>query len=94
LFSKLSKSVGDVLEFPPDVTGDVPRITLNGREQVIIENYLGITDFTEREIGLQTALGRLIIVGKDLRLNVILPTELRIEGEIRALEFREEQAHV
>ena len=88
MFGKLQKTVGEALEFPPDAVGDGPKITVSGRSQVIVENYHAIINFTGEEIVLDTSEGELFINGKGLILKTILPTELKIEGELSALGYR------
>lgn len=87
MLEKLQKSVGDVLDFPPDVVGEGPKITITGRGQVLVENFLSILTFTEEEIRLETAAGEICFTGQTLMLTTILPTELRIEGILSSLTF-------
>jgi sporulation protein YqfC len=90
MFKKIQTSVGDILDFPPDVAGDGPKITITGRKEILVENYKSILNFSEEEIRLETAEGDVFLRGKGLVLKTILSTELRIEGEINALTFGEE----
>ncbi|MEL1136186.1 YabP/YqfC family sporulation protein [Desulfitobacterium sp. THU1] len=85
MLDKLTKTVGDVLDFPPDVVGKGPRITVTGRVEVFVENYLEIVEFTSEEILLNTTEGVLTITGKELVLKTVLATELRIEGQFISL---------
>lgn len=87
MFKKFQTSVGEILDFPPEVVGEGPKITITGRQQVIVENYVSITNFSEEEIRLKTAEGDVCFGGKGLVLKVILSTELRIEGELSSLSF-------
>ena len=87
MFKKFQASVGDILDFPPDVVGKGPKITITGRHQIMVENYLSIVSFSEEEIRLETAEGDVLLGGKGLVLKVILVTELRIEGELSSLSF-------
>jgi len=88
MFKKLQTSVGDILDFPADVVGEGPKITITGRRQILVENYISIVDFSEEEIRLETAEGDVCFGGKGLALKVILSTELRIEGELSSLSFK------
>ncbi|KGP76556.1 sporulation protein [Desulfosporosinus sp. Tol-M] len=87
MFKKLQTSVGEILDFPPDVAGKGPKITISGRRQILVENYVSIVNFSEEEIRLETAEGEVCFGGKGLRLKVILSTELQIEGELSTLSF-------
>ncbi len=87
MFKKIQTSVGEVLDFPPDVVGEGPKITITGRGQIVVENYDSIVNFSEEEIRLETADGDVYFRGKGLVLKVILATELKIEGELSSLSF-------
>ncbi|HZK85533.1 MAG TPA: YabP/YqfC family sporulation protein [Desulfosporosinus sp.] len=87
MLKKLQVSVGNILDFPPEVAGEGPKITITGRRQILVENYVSIVDFTEEGIRLETVEGDICFSGKGLALKVILSTELRIEGELSSLSF-------
>jgi len=91
MFRKIQTSVGDILDFPPDVVGEGPKITITGRRQILVENYVNIVNFSEEEIRLETAEGDVCFGGKGLVLKVILSTELRIEGELSSLSFEKRE---
>ena len=65
------------LDLPEDVDPNVPRITVVGRELMLVENVAGIRRCTEREVLLLTGCGTLQVEGEEL-----LVKEL---GESRAL---------
>ncbi|HBV88122.1 MAG TPA: sporulation protein [Desulfosporosinus sp.] len=87
MFKKLQTSVGEVLDFPPDVVGEGPKITIIGRRQITVENYMSIVNFSEEEIRLETADGDIFFRGKGFMLKVILASELQIEGELTSFSF-------
>ncbi|SDG19411.1 YabP/YqfC family sporulation protein [Desulfosporosinus hippei] len=87
MFKKIQTSVGEVLDFPPDVVGEGPKITITGKRQIMVENYISIQNFSEEEIRLETAEGDIFFRGKGLMLKVILATELQIEGELSSFWF-------
>ncbi|MBC2721058.1 YabP/YqfC family sporulation protein [Desulfosporosinus sp.] len=87
MFKKLQTSVGEVLDFPPDVVGEGPKITIIGRRQITVENYVSIVNFSEEEIRLETADGDIFFRGKGFMLKVILASELQIEGELTSFSF-------
>lgn len=89
MFNKIQKNVENALEFPPDVLGNEPKITVNGRRSIFVENFLEITVFSETEIRLQTTEGEVILTGQQFVLKTILPTELEIEGHLASLVFTE-----
>ena len=88
MFDKLSKNVGEALDFPPDVAGNGPKITITGRREILVENYTDIIEFTTEEIRLGTLEGELCLTGQEFVLKTILATELRIEGVLHSLNFQ------
>ena len=91
MFKKLQTSVGEVLDFPPDVVGEGPKITITGRREILVENYIKIVNFSNEEIRLETAEGDIFFRGKGLMLKVILASELRIEGDLSSFSFGGEE---
>ena len=65
------------LDLPEDMDPRVPRITVLGREKMLVENVSGIRRCTEGEVRLLTGCGTLLVAGEGL-----LVKEL---GESRAL---------
>lgn len=90
MFDKLQKTMSDVLEFPPDVIGDSPKITITGRQHVIVENYKEILVFSGEKITLTTSVGALTLTGTGLVLKTVLPTELQINGTLISLFYAED----
>jgi sporulation protein YqfC len=88
MLEKLQKSAVNILELPPDALGDGPKISINGRQHIVVENFESVIIFSEQEICLQTLVGELYFTGKGFVLKTILPTEIRIEGELSSLTFR------
>jgi sporulation protein YqfC len=66
-----------LLDLPEDMDATVPRITVVGREQMLVENLSGIRRCSEEEVLLLTGCGVLAVSGEKL-----LVKEL---GESRAL---------
>ena len=91
MFKKLQTNVGDILDFPADVAGEGPKITITGRRQVLIENFISILNFSEEEIRLETAEGDVCLYGKGFVLKVMLAKELSIEGELSSVSYGEER---
>ncbi|MDR3288579.1 MAG: sporulation protein [Peptococcaceae bacterium] len=93
MFNKVQKGIGEALEFPPDVAGEGPRISIIGREKVIVENYRAIIAFGAEQISLETMEGTLHLLGQDLVLDALLPTELHITGWLTSLRFEGGRGH-
>ena len=68
--------------FPPEVTGNIPRITLLGTEEVRIEQHQGVVIYHEDCIVFRTAGGQATITGRALRFLHYSAQEARIGGGI------------
>ena len=81
--SKLSDAAG----MPKDVTLGIPIVTLAGREELSIENYRGIIEYTEELIRVQTKPGQMKINGRHLQIQYYTNDEMKIIGKITSLEL-------
>lgn len=75
------------LELPKDLVLDLPRVTLLGDMQLIVENHRGIIEYTTERVRISTGLGELVIEGKDLALRAIFSEEIAVDGKIRAISL-------
>ncbi|MEI7026694.1 sporulation protein YqfC [Paenibacillus sp. y28] len=87
LTRKLNTWTSKWLDLPQDVLYDMPRYTLIGNRQLVVENHSGLLHFSETELILQLAEGRLEITGEQLVIRSILTAELLVEGRIDQLRF-------
>lgn len=86
---KKMEFLADYLELPKDLMLDLPRITLLGNLQLIIENHRGIIEYTKERIRISTSLGELLIDGEGLILRNIFPDEIAVDGKITSLKLVE-----
>ena len=85
--SGLKKKMARALELPAEIMLNLPLISLTGNEELLIENYKGIIEYTDAQARLSTACGILRIEGKALVLKEITEESLSITGRITKLEF-------
>lgn len=90
MFKKLQKHASEVLEFPPDVLDNGPKITIMGRKEIRVEHFQEVIVFSEQEIVLKTTEGKLALKGNNFVLNMVLQTEIQITGLISQLSFEED----
>ncbi|HOV79709.1 MAG TPA: sporulation protein YqfC [Bacillota bacterium] len=84
---KVRKRLSELFEIPGDVMLDLPKITLVGNIQILVENHRGIIEYTPQRVRVCTGDGEVAVGGEDLILRNILPDELMVEGKIRTLSF-------
>lgn len=71
-----------MLELPIEVTTNIPKITITGFNQIMIENYMGIIEYEEYLVKINTSIGIIIMEGNKMNLNQINENDILISGEI------------
>lgn len=87
---KFRKWMTNKMELPPDVTMDLPRVTMVGQLHIYIENHRGLLAFTDKELRLLLKQGQLLIKGKSFVIKTILPEEILLEGTIEQVLYLKE----
>jgi sporulation protein YqfC len=88
LMSKNIKNVfAKVLEVPKEVVIDLPLISMIGNEELSIENYKGVIEYSEEKIRINTAKGVIKIEGRSMLLKEITDDDIQILGSILKIEF-------
>lgn len=79
--------INKLLEIPQEVYSSIPKITVIGFEQMLIENYKTILAYQDFYIRLNTELGILNINGFNLNLKEMTKDDLLITGKIESIDF-------
>ena len=74
---------------PKDVSLGVPILRLNGYNELYVENYRGILEYTDELIRVQTKIGQLHVVGKGLQIEFYSNDEMKIIGKLEFLKFQQ-----
>ncbi len=82
-----------LLENPVEVTTNIPKITLIGFNQLMIENYTGVIEYEEHLVKINSSIGIIIIEGNKMNLNQINENDVLISGVLSKiyLESTEEE---
>ena len=83
----LRKNMTEALELPKEILLNLPLISLVGREEVTIENYRGILEYSEEIVRIGTAAGVLRLQGKGLCLKQLSAECMVVTGKIDELRF-------
>ncbi len=84
---KLKARVVDLLELPKEIVLNLPLISMMGNEELHIENYKGMIEYSEEKIRIHTAIGIVKIEGRGLFLKAITTEHITIHGVIVKIEF-------
>lgn len=84
---KMPSKINRILEIPPEVSSNIPKITVLGFEQMMVENYKAILEYQEFYIRLSTEIGILNINGFNLHLKEMTTDDLQVSGKIDSIDF-------
>jgi len=83
IYQKLSSSA----QIPKDLSDGAVLVSLVGQEEVCIENYKGIIEYTSARIMLQTKNCKLEILGKHLYISYYTCEEMKVTGHIEQINY-------
>ena len=85
----LLKTALRFLDLPEDMDPRVPRVTVLGRERMLVENVSGIRRCTEGEVRLLTGCGTLIVAGEGLLVKELGESRALIIGRLERWAYGE-----
>lgn len=86
-FGKIKEGFVDALELPKDLMYGAVLVSVTGRQEMLIENYRGILEYTKNHISVQTKTCRLTVHGKNLHINYYTNEEMKITGLINSFIY-------
>ena len=84
---KWKEGLVESLELPKDLMYGAVLVSITGRQEILIENYRGILEYTQNHISLQTKTCRLVVRGKNLNISYYTNEEMKITGIIDSLFY-------
>lgn len=75
------------LKLPRDTVMGASIVTVIGKEQVLVENYRGILEYTKESIVLQGKTCRIAICGCRLSIAYYTNEDMKIEGNITQIRY-------
>ena len=76
-----------ILEIPQEVYSNIPKLTITGFDEVILENYKGILEYEETYTSISTYIGIVNIRGYNLNLETMTNDDIRVTGKIESFDF-------
>lgn len=83
----LRQRLGDWFDLPRDIFLDLPRISVVGDLQVLVENHRGLLQYDAGRVTIGMSEGRLVIRGAELGIGVVNPEAMIVTGRLSAIEF-------
>ena len=84
---KKRKRLENILELPQEVYSDIPKLTITGFNELILENYKGILEYEKEYIRIQAKSCRILVRGKNLNISYYTNEEMKITGIIQSIEY-------
>lgn len=76
-----------LLELPQDIVLDLPRMTMLGNVQMLIENHKGIIEYTSTLVRIRLKQGELVVQGTELVLGNLQAEQILVEGTLQEIRF-------
>lgn len=84
---KGKNKIGKILEMPKEVYTNLPKLTVIGFEEMVIENYKSILEYEEFFVRVNTHMGVLSINGFNLNLEKMTNDDIKITGTIESIDL-------
>lgn len=75
------------LDLPRDVVLNLPRISVVGDLQILVQNHRGVMEYTPQRIVIGMEHGAIEITGDDLAIGNIHNEEVNIAGRLKAIQL-------
>ena len=85
--AKKYSKLDSILELPREVISSDVKITLNGFDEILIENYKNILEYQDILIKVNTFEGAITIYGFNLKLEEMTDEDIKVNGKIDSIEF-------
>ena len=76
-----------MLELPQEVYSNIPKITITGFDELIIENFKGILEYEEFFVRIGTYIGVVNINGYNLNLENMTNDDIKVKGKIESIDI-------
>jgi len=83
----LKHKISEILELPKEIVMNVPKLTMVGNSDLVVENYKGIIEYSSERIRVNTGAGIIKLTGRRLIIREITSEDILISGDIASLEF-------
>jgi len=86
-FQRGKEKILNKLEFPHDISLDLPKIIVIGNREIIIENHKGIIFFETNMVKINSRIGPIIIKGDEFEILFIAETSITISGIFQGISY-------
>ena len=86
-FQKGKERILNKLDFPHDISLDLPKIIVIGNREIIIENHKGIIFFETTMVKINSRIGPIVIKGEEFEILFIAETSITISGKFKGISY-------
>ena len=83
----MKSAVSELFELPREIMLNLPKISMIGSNQMLVENHKGVIEYTPQRIRVNSSIGVIRIQGTEMQLKNIAADDIMITGEIKTVEF-------
>lgn len=84
---KTKEVLSRAFDMPKDIVMNVPKITITGDNEIIIENHKGVIIFGDDQIIVNSSLGLIKVEGKNFEILFMGGDTIVISGRFKALIY-------
>lgn len=86
-FQRGKEKILNKLDFPSDISLDLPKIIVIGNREITIENHKGIIFFETNMVKINSRLGAILIQGEGFEILFIAETSITISGIFKGISY-------
>lgn len=90
-FNKTKENLAKKLDFPRDIMLDIPKITITGDNEIIIENHKGIDLFKDKQVKINSNIGFISIYGENFEILFIGGNTIIINGKFISIVYEKNE---
>ena len=79
--------IDKLLELPQEVCSNIPKISIIGFDEIIIENFKGILEYEDFFVRINTHIGIININGFQLKLENMTDDDIKVTGKIESIDI-------
>lgn len=83
----MKEKMTEILELPKEVVLNMPKLTMLGNGNLIIENYKGVVEYDDNCVRVNTTSGIIKISGEKLVIKEITSEDIMVDGWVSSMEF-------
>lgn len=85
--NKIKENISEKLELPRDIVLNLPKITITGDSEIIIENHKGVILFQEKQVMVNSGIGMISICGSNFEILFMGGSTLTLSGIFRSINY-------